>query len=53
MSSRKIVYRKLNVSSHAELYNLFFRAPEFAESAGERDPLELLRQSEREATERG
>ena len=47
-SYRKIVYRKLNVSSHAELYNLFFRALEFADSAGERDPLELLRESERE-----
>ena len=46
-SYRKIVYRKLNVGSHAELYNLFFRALEFADSAGQRDPLELLRESER------
>ena len=48
-SYRKIVYRKLNVSSHAELYTLFFRALEFAESAGDRDPLELLRRAEGEA----
>ena len=42
----KIVYGKLNVSSHAELYNLFLRALEPADSAGERDLLELLRESD-------
>ncbi|MDE0363086.1 MAG: helix-turn-helix transcriptional regulator [Rhodospirillaceae bacterium] len=47
-SYRKIVYRKLKVGSHAELYNLFFRALEFADIAGERDPLELLRESDRQ-----
>ncbi len=44
-SYRKIIYRKLNVSSHSQLHHLFFLALDFAKRAEERDPLELLKQS--------
>ncbi len=44
-SYRKIIYQKLNVSSHSQLHHLFFLALDFAKRAEEQDPLELLKQS--------
>lgn len=41
-SYRKTIYRKLEVNSHAELYNLFFAALEKAEPGIEQDPLLYL-----------
>ena len=38
-SYRKSIYNKLNVSSHSEIYNLFFQALEFADNSVNTDPL--------------
>ncbi|MCR8922624.1 LuxR family transcriptional regulator [Dasania sp. GY-MA-18] len=41
-SYRKTIYNKLNVCSHSEIYHLFFKSLEFADSGEDCDPLELL-----------
>ena len=45
-SYRKIIYRKLDVNSHSQLYHLFFLSLDFAEHSEEHDPLTLLKKSQ-------
>lgn len=40
-SYRKSIYNKLNVSSHSEIYNLFFQTLDFADNGVDCDPLAL------------